>query len=124
LRRIDTPTSLKIAAIGACGLWTVTRTGEQRLGGDRGGGLDQPEALAGEGAGRGIDDRRVGHGVGELVACAGAGKIDRELEVDDEALADLFLVRHHAMMGMDEKARHEDVVAHAMLLIAAMTRIA
>src|SRR5262245_48431952 len=76
---------------------------EQCLGGNGGGGLDQPEALTGKRAGRGIDDRRVGHGVGELVARAGAGKIDGELEIDDEALSDLFLMRHHAVMGMDEE---------------------
>ncbi len=49
MRRIETPTSSKVAAIGACGLWMVTRTAcdlreavEHGVGDRAGGGLDQP----------------------------------------------------------------------------------
>ena len=56
-RMMVTPTSVKIAAIGACGLCTVTRTlatrgkrGQDRIGDRAGGGLDQAVVARGEGA--------------------------------------------------------------------------
>ena len=57
----------------------------------------------------------------ELVAARRSAEIDRELEIDHEALADLLFVRHHAVIGMDDQPVDEDRVAHALLLIAAMT---
>src|SRR3984957_3554980 len=102
----------------------LREAGDERVGDRGGGGFDEPEAVPGEGARRRIDDGAVGHGVGELVAAAGLGKVDREFEIDHEALADLLLMGHHAVMAMDEKPVHEDHVAHALLLIAAMMRMA
>ena len=58
-----------------------------------------------EGAGRGLGDRGVGDGIGELVGARGVRQIERELEIEHEALADLGLVLHHAVMGVDQRAR-------------------
>src|SRR4029077_7293586 len=64
----------------------------------------------------------IGHGVGEAVGMRGFRQIDRELEVDHEALPDLGFVFHHAMAGMDDNAGDEDGIAHSRSLIAAATR--
>src|SRR4051794_37399524 len=90
--------------------------------GDRAGsGLDQAVAPAREGAGDGLDDARIGHRVDDFVADRRLGKVGRHLEIDDEALADLLLVRHDPVMGMNEKSGDEDRIAHECPRIAAAT---
>ena len=108
-----TPTSLKVAAIGACGLWMVTATAAHRAEsrehgvGDRaGGGLDQPVAFCAQKASLAhLDHLVVGDRVGELVGRAAAREIDVEHEIEREGLPDLGLVRHHAVIGVQRQAR-------------------
>ena len=47
-----------------------------------------------------------------------------KFEIDHETLADLGLVFHHAMAGMDDDAGDEDRIGHRCSLIAAATRSA
>src|SRR5215831_1941030 len=98
------------------------RKARQDLVRDRAGrSLDQPKALRREGAGRRLDDARVGDGVDELVAHRCLTEIEHKLEVDGELLPDLLLVPHHPVVGMDEQAGDEDGIAHASFRIAATT---
>ncbi len=123
-----TPTSSKVAAIGACGLCTVTRTPRtcgkrcQHGVGDRaGGGFDQPIAARAERLARRLDDRVVGNRVLELVAARGGVEIDIEHEIEPEGLPDLGLVLHDAVIGVQRQSVDEDRVAHRARLIAAAT---
>ena len=107
-----TPTSSKVAAIGACGLCTVTRTPrtcekalEHRVGDGAGGGLDQPVAARAERLARRLHHQVVGDGVLELVAARRFGQIDVEHQIELEGLADLGLVLHHAVIGVEHQAR-------------------
>ncbi len=131
LRTSVTPTSLKIAAIGACGLWIVTVTRVHRrecrqhgVGDVAGGGFDQPETLRAEDLARAFDDLVVGHRVHDLVRMRGGGEINREFEIDGEALPDLGLVGHHAVIGVQRQPLDEDAVGHRAAPIAAATRSA
>src|SRR5580693_2389077 len=102
----------------------VREGGEQRLSNTRGRSFYQPIARFGEGTGRGLDDRAVGGGVGELVAVAGRGEVDCKFEVDHETLADLLFVGHHAVMGVDQEPLDEDGVAHDRAPMAVRMRSA
>ena len=113
------PASPKIAAIGACGLRTVMRTDidlrkarQDRVGDRAAGGFDQAIVARREHFGRGVDDGAVGNRVGEPVGARAGRQIERQFEIDDEALADLGFVLHHAVMGVDQQAGDEDRVAH------------
>src|SRR5689334_7706629 len=66
----------------------------------------------------------VGHGVGEVIAARGFREIGIQFEIDHEALADLGLVIHHAMAGVDDEPLDEDGVGHLLPSIAAATRSA
>ncbi len=123
-----TPTSSKVAAIGACGLCTVTRMRanlrealKHRLGDGAGGGLDQPVAARAERFARRLHHHVVGDGVLELVAARGFGEIDIERQIELEGLPDLGLVLHHAVIGVQRQPADEDRVAHRARLIAAAT---
>ncbi len=83
------PTSSNVAAIGACGLWIVTRTDRTRgkcrehgVGDPAGGGLDQTETLSAERVARAVDDLVIGDGIHDFVRPGRSGKIDLEVEVD------------------------------------------
>src|SRR5262249_28056883 len=89
-----------------------------------GGGLDQTMAAAGKSMGRGFDDCAVGDGVRKLVRARGVGEVEREFEVDDETLADFFLMLHHTVMGMNQESRYEDAVGHCVPRMASATRSA
>src|SRR3954454_19607088 len=67
-------------------------------------------------------DVGVRHGVGEPVAARWFRQIGIELEVDDKTLADLGLVLHHAVAGMDRQAGYEDRIGHGFFSIAWATR--
>ena len=130
-RTMVTPTSAKVAAIGACGLCTVTRTlmtwwepVEHRFGDRAGRGLDQPIAPSAKRLARDLDHLVVAHGVRKLVGARGLGQIDVEREVELERLPDLGLVLHHAVIGMQRKPAHEHRVGHCALRMAAFTRSA
>src|SRR5262249_51380827 len=86
-----------------------------------GGSFDQAIAARRERLRRRLDDARIGHRVDQFVARRRVGEVDRELEIDDEPLPDLLLVRHDAMMGVDEKTLDEDGVAHDRSRSAAAT---
>src|SRR3569623_746958 len=67
-------------------------------------------------------DLGVRHGIGEPVASRRLRQVGIELEIDDEALADLGLMIHHAVAGMDRQARDEDRICHLLLSIAVARR--
>src|SRR5205823_736177 len=71
-----------------------------------------------------IHDGRVGYRVGKLVAVRRVGQVGHQFEIEDEALADLRLVLHHAVMGVDDEAADENRVAHRACSMAAATRSA
>ena len=94
-----TPTSLKVAAIGACGLWIVTVIVRTRGKAASTASATWPAAAsisrkrcAQNAAARAFDHLVVGDGVHDLVRARGVGEIDLELEIDGEGLADLGLV--------------------------------
>ena len=123
-----TPTSPKVAAIGACGLCTVTRTGrdlgeavEDGVGDRAGGGFDQAVAPAAERPARHVDDLVVADGMRELVRARGLREVDIEREVELERLADLGLVLHHAVVGVQREPGDEDGVGHRAPPMAAAT---
>ena len=97
-----TPTSSKVAAIGACG-------------------LHQPVAPRAEGVARGLDQLLVGNRVLERVGARGLGKIDVEHEIEHKGLSDLGLMRHHAVISVEHEPIDEDDAAHRARLIAAAT---
>src|SRR3954463_8963041 len=68
-----------------------------------------------EGRGGRRQDVGVGHGVGEPVAARRLRQVGIELKVDDKPLADLSLVLHHAMAGVDRQAGDEDRIGHCLL---------
>ena len=75
-----------------------------------------------EGCRRRSDHIGIGHGVGEAIGTRGIRKVDRQFEIDHEALPDLGLMFHDAMAGMDDDAGDEDGIAHRLSQIAAATR--
>ncbi len=130
-----TPTSPNVAAIGACGLWTVTRTAvtsakrariacEDRIGDCAGRGLDQPIALGAERPARDLDDLVVADRVGQLVGMRGGREIDVKDEIELEGLSDFGLMLHHAVIGMQRKAGNEDGIGHRASRMAFATRSA
>src|SRR5882757_2785049 len=69
----------------------------------------------------------IGHGVGEAIGVRGLRQIGGELKIDHEALADLGLMFHHAMAGMNHDAGDEYRIGHCCFpssLMAAATRSA
>src|SRR5262249_31348860 len=58
---------------------------------------------------------------GQAIGARGVGQVGEQLEVDHEALADLGLVLHDAMTGVDDDAGDEDGIGHRWSSIAAMT---
>src|SRR5262245_8282179 len=66
----------------------------------------------------------IGHCVRQVIAARGFRQIGAQLEIDDKTLADLGLVIHHAMAGVDDEALDEDGVGHCFSSIAAATRSA
>ena len=76
---------------------------QHRVGDRAGGGLDQPVAPRAKRLARDFDQLLVGHRVLELVAARGLGEIDVEQEIEPESLADLGLVRHDAVIGVQHK---------------------
>src|SRR5947209_2246304 len=71
---------------------------------------------------RGRHDVGVGDRVGEPVAARRLRQLRVEFEIDDKTLADLGLVLHHAVAGMDRQAGHKDRIGHCWLSIALATR--
>src|SRR5579859_473952 len=66
----------------------------------------------------------IGHGIGETIGAGGLRQVRIQFEVDHEALADLGLVLHHAVAGMDHDAGDEDRIRHCLSSMAAATRSA
>src|SRR5207249_1747191 len=71
---------------------------------------------------RGLDHLVVADRMRKLVGARGRGQIDGEHEIELEGLADLGLVLHHAVIGVQRKTRDEDHVAHRASRMAAATR--
>src|SRR5262249_29483763 len=71
--------------------------GEYGVADSSGGALQQVIIAVGKCLHCSVDDAAVVHGVLEPVGARGFGEIGRELEVDDEALADLGLVLEQAV---------------------------
>src|SRR5579884_485530 len=98
---------------------------QHRLGYRAGGRLDQPIASAAKRLADRFHDKVVGNSVLELVAARRVGKVDAEHEIKLKGLADLALVLHHAVKGVQREAVDKDRVAHRLAhracLIAAAT---
>src|SRR6185437_1870835 len=97
---------------------------QDRLGDRAGSAFQQLVIDVLEGGGRGRDHVGIGNRVGEAIGARGFRQIGRQFEVDDEALANLGLMLHHAVAGMDHDAGDEDRIAHRLSSIAAATRSA
>src|SRR5262249_2971991 len=69
-----------------------------------------------------VDHLVVADRIHQSVAARGRGEIDVEHQIEREGLADLGLVLHHAVIGMQRNPVHEHRVAHCALPIAAATR--
>src|SRR5689334_16231357 len=97
---------------------------EHGIGDSAGGGFYQAVALGAERLARGIDHLVVTDGVGELVGVGCLREIDVQHEVELEGLADLGLVLHHAMIGVQRQPTHKHLVCHKLFRRAAATRSA
>src|SRR4029079_14150139 len=73
---------------------------EHGIGDGARGGFDQAVALGAERLARGIDHLVVSDGVSELVGVGGMREIEIKHEIELEGLADLGLVLHHTMIGV------------------------
>src|SRR6185312_16223363 len=73
---------------------------------------------------RGGHDIGIGDCIGEPIGAGGLRQVRIQFEVDHEALADLGLVLHHAVAGMDHDAGDEDRIRHCLSSMAAATRSA
>src|SRR6476469_3962543 len=94
------------------------------IGDAAGGRLDEAVSLAAEGFGRAIHDLVVGHRIDHLVRAGGGRQVDFKIEVEQEGLPHLGLVRHDAMIGMQGQTFDENPVTHRTASIAALTRSA
>ena len=95
-----TPTSLKLAAIGACGLWIVTsisrtrgNVGQYRVGNAARRRFNQFEFLRTKRRAYALHHLVVGDRVHHLVGARRGGQIDRQREIDSEGLSDLAFDR-------------------------------
>ena len=80
---------------------------------DRAGrGLHQPVAPGAERLARDVDHLVVADRVGELVGARGFRQVDVEHKIELEGLADLGLVRHDAVIGVQREPADENLVAH------------
>src|ERR1700759_253759 len=55
---------------------------------------------------------------------SGFREVSEQFEIDDKALADLGLMLHHAMTGVDHDAFDENRIGHRLSSMAARTRSA
>src|SRR4051812_29001000 len=83
------------------------------LGNGSGRGLDQPIALSAERLARHQDHLIVADRVGKLVGARRLSEVDVERQIEREGLADLRLVLHHAVIGMQRQPSDEHLIAHA-----------
>ena len=85
--------------------------------GDRAGGAFQ-ELVIGilEGRRRGRDHVGIRHGIGEPIGARGFRQVGGQFEIDHETLADLGLMFHDAVAGMDDDAGDEDGIGHRLVL--------
>ena len=81
----------------------LLETVEHGIGDRAGGGLHQAIALGAERLAGDIDHLVVADGVGELVGAGGLRQIEIEHEIELEGLADLGLVLHHAVIGVQRQ---------------------
>src|SRR5436190_8454973 len=95
---------------------------EHGIGDGASGGFHQAVAFGAERLARRIDHLVVADGVGELVGAGGLREIEIEHEIELEGLADLGLVLHHAMIGVQRQPTHEHLVGHVLFRRAAATR--
>src|SRR5579862_269368 len=102
----------------AADLWELV---EHRVGDRAGGGFDQAIAAGAECLTRRLHRRVVGHRVLELVGARGLGEVDVERQIEPEGLADLGLVLHHAVVGVEGETADEYRVAHRACRMAAAT---
>src|SRR5665213_3560887 len=85
---------------------------QDRIGNGAGCGLDQTVALGAKRLGGDVHDLVVADRVGELVGARGLLEIDIEDEIEPEALADLGLMLHHAVIGVQRQPVNEHPVSY------------
>ena len=114
-----TPTSAKVAAMGACGL---RETAEHRFGDGASRGLDQSMSAGAEGEACDVDDLIVAHCMRELIGPRRRAQVHIEHQIEPEGLSNRGLVIHHAVVGVHGKASDEYGIGHRAFRIAAATR--